>query len=105
METALYDETGQVISRPALTTFIQSGTYPISVKIPFGVRAAQTGIVQMDIRDPHGRMLSLISVHVLLLSEGATQVNPAGNMIYDHRLRSTRNTPRPPKYSSPASGS
>jgi hypothetical protein len=84
VETALYDEIGQVISRPALVTFSSPGSFPVSAKMPFEIRAAgETGVVQMSIKDSHGRLLSLISLHVLLLSAGSSQINPAGNTIYE----------------------
>ncbi len=84
VETALYDETGQVISRPALRTFSQNGEFPLALKLPFEIRAAgETGIVQISIKDSHGFLKSLVSVHVLLLSDGANQINPPGNTIYE----------------------
>jgi hypothetical protein len=83
VETALYDESGEVISRPALITFSQLGEFPVSVKMPFEIRAAgETGIVQMRVKDSHGRVLALVSIRVLLLSSGASQITPAGNTIY-----------------------
>ncbi len=55
VETALYDETGQVISRPALLLFSHPGTFPVSVKLPFEIRAAgETGVVQISTKDGHG---------------------------------------------------
>jgi hypothetical protein len=87
VETALYDESGQVISRPALARFSAPGTFPLSVKMPFEIRAAgETGIVQMSIKDSHGLLLSLISLHVLLLSDGTSQINPPGNTIYERAV-------------------
>jgi hypothetical protein len=87
VETALYDETGQVISHPALLMFDAPGVFPVSVKMPFEIRAAgETGIVQMSIKDPHGRVIFLTSVRVLLLSDGVSQVNPAGNTIYERAV-------------------
>ena len=87
VETALYNESGQVISRPALLRFSQPGTFPISVKMPFEIRAAgETGTVQMSIKDSHGLLLSLISLHVLLMSDGNTQITPAGNTIYERAV-------------------
>ncbi len=84
VETALYDETGQLISRPALLAFSRPGSYPVSVKLPFEIRAAgETGTVQIAAKDAHGHIQSLNSVRVLLLSSGASQINPPGNMIYE----------------------
>jgi hypothetical protein len=84
LETALYDETGQVISRSSLLTFNAPGSFPLSAKLPFEIRAAgETGTVQITAKDSHGRIQSLNSVRVLLLSTGVSQVNPPGNMIYE----------------------
>jgi hypothetical protein len=87
VEAALYDESGEVISRPALLSFSHLGSFPVSVKLPFEIRAAgETGIVQMSVKDARGRVVSLISLHVLLLSSGASQINPAGNTIYERAV-------------------
>lgn len=84
VETALYDETGQLISRPALLVFTHRGSFPVSVKLPFEIRAAgETGVVQISAKDSHGRIQSLNSVRVLLLSTGSNQINPPGNQIYE----------------------
>lgn len=84
VETALYDETGQLISRPALIVFTHPGSFPVSVKLPFEIRAAgETGVVQISTKDSHGRIQSLNSVRVLLLSTGSNQINPPGNQIYE----------------------
>jgi hypothetical protein len=56
----------------------------LSIKIRFEIRAAgETGIVQVSTKDAVGRIQSLNSVRVLLLSSGASQINPAGNAIYE----------------------
>ncbi len=87
LETTLYDETGQVISRPTLRIFSETGEYPVSVKIPFEIRAAgETGIVQISIKDSHNRLLFVVSEHVLLLSDGVNQINPPGNTIYERAI-------------------
>jgi hypothetical protein len=84
VETALYDEGGQVISRPALLVFSRAGSFPLSVKIPFQIRAAgETGTVQISTKDGHGRLVSLNSVRELLLSSGTSQITPPGNIIYE----------------------
>lgn len=84
VEAALYDESGDVISRPTLRTFSQTGEFPVSVKLPFEIRAAgETGTVQLSVKDSHSHLKSLVSVHVLLLSDGANQINPPGNTIYE----------------------
>ncbi len=84
VETALYDETGQLISRPPLLAFTRAGTFPLSLKLPFEIRAAgETGTVQITAKDSHGQIQSLNAIRVLLLSSGVSQINPPGNMIYE----------------------
>jgi hypothetical protein len=84
VEVALFDEDGQVISHPALLLFNSGNGGPISLKLPFEIRAAgETGVVQITTRDASGRLQSLNSVRVLLLSSGVSQINPPGNMIYE----------------------
>jgi hypothetical protein len=87
VETALYDESGQVISRPALVRFSQPGTFPVSAKMPFEIRAAgEIGTVKMSVTDSHGLLVSLISLRVLLLSDGVSQITPTGNTIYERTV-------------------
>lgn len=57
---------------------------PLSLKIRFEIRAAgEKGFVQVSTNDIHGRAQSLITVPILLLSSGVSQINPAGNTIYE----------------------
>lgn len=56
----------------------------LSLKIPFEIRAAaEVGIIQVSTKDTSGRLQSLSSVRVLLLSSGVSQLTPAGNTIYE----------------------
>jgi hypothetical protein len=56
----------------------------LSLKIPFEIRAAaEVGILQVSTRDKLGRIQSLSSIRILLLSSGASQITPAGNAIYE----------------------
>ncbi len=56
----------------------------LSLKVPFEIRAAaEVGVIQVSTKDTLGRLQSLSSVRVLLLSSGASQINPAGNAIYE----------------------
>ncbi len=60
-----------------------SGEY-LSMKIPFEIRAAaEVGILQISTKDEHGRVQSLNTVRVLLISTGVSQINPVGNGIYE----------------------
>ncbi len=85
VEVALFGEDGEVISHPPLTVFSTGGSKTISLKLPFEIRAAgEVGIVQISIKDSRGQLEALNSVRVLLLSSGVSQINPAGNNIYEH---------------------
>ena len=56
----------------------------LSLKIPFEIRAAaEVGVIQVSTKDTSGRLQSLSSVRVLLLSSGVSQITPAGNAIYE----------------------
>ncbi len=56
----------------------------LSLKIPFEIRAAaEVGVIQVSTKDTSGRLQSLSSVRILLLSSGASQITPAGNAIYE----------------------
>ncbi len=84
IEVDLYGEDGRLLGR---TVRAVQG-YPtgdfLSLKIPFEIRAAgENGLIQVSTKDDHGRLQSLSSVGVLLLSSGVSQINPAGNGIYE----------------------
>jgi hypothetical protein len=50
------------------------------IKIPFEIRStAEVGRVTVSTLDKAGRIQSLNSVHVLLLSSGANEITPSGN--------------------------
>jgi len=56
----------------------------LSVKIPFEIRAVgENGFVQVSTKDEQGRVQSLSTLQVLLLSSGVSQINPPGNTIYE----------------------
>jgi hypothetical protein len=56
----------------------------LSLKIPFEIRAAaEVGVIQVSTKSISGRLQSLSSVRVLLLSSGASQITPAENAIYE----------------------
>ncbi|HET6846501.1 MAG TPA: hypothetical protein VFH29_06675, partial [Anaerolineales bacterium] len=84
IEIGLFGEDGRLLGRSLVAVPGSELGDAISVKIPFEIRAAgETGFVQVSTRDLHGRIQSLITVPLLLLSSGESQVNPAGNMVYE----------------------
>jgi hypothetical protein len=63
-----------------------SGVYVV-YKIPFEIRAAaEKGLLQVSTRDKEGRMQSLNSLPLVLLSAGTTERTPAGNVIYERAV-------------------
>ncbi len=84
IEIDLFGEDGRLLGRSVRAVQgYPSGDY-LFVKIPFEIRSvAEKGIVQVSAKDGHGRVQSLVSVPVLLISSGASQINPAGNAIYE----------------------
>ena len=84
VEIALHGEDGRLLGRSLVAVPGSELGDTISIKVPFEIRAAgETGYVQASTRDLHGRLESLITMPVLLLSSGETQINPAGNTIYE----------------------
>jgi hypothetical protein len=57
---------------------------PLTLKIRFEIRGTgERGYIQVSTKDAHGRVQSLVTVPILLLSDGSSQINPAGNTIYE----------------------
>lgn len=85
IEIDLFGEDGRLLGRSIRAVQgYPSGDY-LFVKIPFEIRSAgEKGIVQVSTKDEFGRVQSLVSVPVLLISNGASQISPAGNAIYEH---------------------
>ncbi len=84
VEVDLFGEDGRLIARSLVVVAGYAGGDPLNLKIPFEIRAAgETATVQVSTKDAHGRIQSLNSVQVLLLSTGASQVTPPGNDIYE----------------------
>jgi hypothetical protein len=76
----LYGEDGRLLTRNVKRVPISGKGVPQQIKIPFEIRAAaEVGRVTISTLDKAGRIQSLNSVHVLLLSSGANEINPAGN--------------------------
>jgi hypothetical protein len=83
----LFGEDGRLLRRIVdRVTQHQTGVYA-TYKIPFEIRAAaETALLQVSTRDDLGRMQSLNSLPLILLSSGSTEVTPAGNVIYEHAV-------------------
>lgn len=84
VEVDLWGEDGRLIGRSLLVVPGYAGGDGLNVKMPFEIRAAgETGTVQISTKDAHGRIQSLNSVQVLLISTGTSQITPPGNNIYE----------------------
>jgi hypothetical protein len=84
LEIDLFGEDGRLLGRSLKVVAGSPLGDPLGLKLPFEIRAAgENGFVQVSTRDIRGRTQSLITVPVLLLSSGASQINPAGNTIYE----------------------
>ncbi len=80
----LYGEDGRLLGRKVQRVESHPRGVFVSLKIPFEVRAAaEVGLLQISTRDLAGRVQSLNSTRVLLLSSGASEITPAGNAIYE----------------------
>ncbi|MBI1793358.1 MAG: hypothetical protein HYR70_04110 [Chloroflexi bacterium] len=84
VELALFGEDGRLIGRTVRALPGPSSGIYLFVKIPFEIRAAaEVGILQISLKDQQGRLQSLNTVRVLLVSTGDSQTNPPGNNIYE----------------------
>lgn len=84
VEVDLFGEDGRLIARNLLVVPGYPGGDGLNIKMPFEIRAAgETATVQISTKDAHGRIQSLNSVRVLLMSSGTSQINPPGNNIYE----------------------
>lgn len=80
----LLGEDGRLLGRSLIIVAGSPAGDPLSLKVPFEIRAAgENGYIQVSTRNIGGRIQALITVPVLLLSAGVSQVNPAGNTIYE----------------------
>ncbi len=63
-----------------------SGAYA-TYRFPFEIRAAaEKAILQVSSKDRQGRMRVLNSLQLILLSSGATEITPPGNVIYERAV-------------------
>ena len=76
----LYGEDGRLLTRNVKRVPTSGKGVPQQIKIPFEIRAAaEVGRITVSTTDKAGRIQSLNSVRVLLLSSGGNEINPAGN--------------------------
>ena len=84
VEIALFGEDARLLGRALVAVPGDESGDPLSVKLPFEIRAAgENGYVQVSTRNLTGRLQSLVTVPILLLSAGNSQLNPPGNTIYE----------------------
>jgi hypothetical protein len=76
----LYGEDGRLLTRNVKSVPTSGKGVPQQIKVPFEIRAAaEVGRITVSTKDKSGRMQSLNSVRVLLLSSGVNEINPPGN--------------------------
>lgn len=77
----LYGEDGRLLTRNVKRGVPPSGKgVPQQIKVPFEIRAAaEVGRLTVSTTDKEGRVQSLNSVRLLLLSSGVNEINPPGN--------------------------
>ena len=77
----LYGEDGRLLTRNVKRGVPTSGKgVPQQIKVPFEIRAAaEVGRLTVSTTDHEGRVQSLNSVRLLLLSSGINEINPSGN--------------------------
>ncbi len=84
IQVALFGEDGRKLNSVLERVPGYAGGDYIFVKIPFEIRAAgESGLIQVSTKDQFHRVQSLMSVPILLISSGASQINPPGNNIYE----------------------
>jgi len=76
----LYGEDGRLLTRNVKSVPTSGRGVPQQIRIPFEIRAAaEVGRLTVSTTDDLGRLQSLNSVRVLLLSSGINEINPPGN--------------------------
>jgi hypothetical protein len=84
VEVDLLGEDGRMLGRTLTAVPGDPDGDPVSLKIPFEIRAAgENGYLQVSTKDGNGRVVALITVPVILLSAGESQVNPPGDTVYE----------------------
>jgi hypothetical protein len=76
----LYGEDGRLLTRNVKSVPTSGKGVPQQIRIPFEIpAAAEVGRITVSTTDSLGRMQSLNSVRLLLLSSGINEINPPGN--------------------------
>jgi hypothetical protein len=76
----LYGEDGRLLTRNVKRVPTSGKGVPQQIKVPFEIRAAaEVGRITVSTTDKLGRLQSLNSVRLLLLSSGINELNPPGN--------------------------
>ena len=77
----LYGEDGRLLASDLLQLNTSYTWAYFSWSLPFEVQAAgELGRLTVSTQDQYGRLTALESVHLLLLSQGTSQVNPSGDL-------------------------
>jgi hypothetical protein len=80
MQVDLYGEDGRLLTRNVKSVPPGGRGVDQHIQVPFEIRAAaEVGRITVSTSDKLGRIQSLSSVRVLLLSSGTSQINPPGN--------------------------
>ena len=80
VQVDLYGEDGRLLSRLARKVLTTGKGAVVSVRIPFETRAAaELGRITVSTLDQEGRIQSLNSLRLLLLSTGVNELNPVGD--------------------------
>lgn len=76
----LYGEDGRLLTRNVKRVPTSGKGVPQQIRIPFEIpAAAEVGRITVSTTDKLGRLQSLNSVRLLLLSSGSNEINPPGN--------------------------
>ncbi|HSB01861.1 MAG TPA: hypothetical protein VLE49_14520 [Anaerolineales bacterium] len=79
-QIALYGEDGRLLTRNVKSVPPGGKGVDQQIRVPFEIpAAAEVGRLTVSTLDKQGRIQSLNSVHVLLLSSGTSEINPPGN--------------------------
>jgi hypothetical protein len=80
VQVDLYGEDGRLLTRNVKQVPTSGRGVPQQIRIPFEIRAAaEVGRLTVSTTDKEGRIQSLNSVRLLLLSAGVNEINPPGN--------------------------
>ena len=80
VQTDLYGEDGRLLARVLRKVLTTGKGAVVSLRIPFETRAAaELGRITVSTLDKEGRIQSLNSLRVLLLSSGVNELNPVGD--------------------------